>query len=257
MQVPTLAPPTNHPTSSPSLSVQPPCVCDCAARIVSCYCIHPPSQPAGKAMRGPVQTYLNRGQACGGLSADHQPSCAQHVITSRPLTTHDTRFSISGLATSPAPQTPPSQLTCEEDQSRSEKVSDPPQEPTQRRRIRSGRDGTNVVVVAGGLSACGCCLCRIHAPTEGSNYARPHYRLLLSRTRFRDLPEDAVPTDADDGTVVEEAAGFGRDLRSDVDDPFEKRHRQRMLVSNLAALLSGLKDRNEASMRMPSLRFGK
>ncbi|XP_025114327.1 uncharacterized protein LOC112576237 [Pomacea canaliculata] len=82
-------------------------------------------------------------------------------------------------------------------------------------------------------------------------------RLLLSRTRFRDLPEDAVPTDADDGTVVEEAAGFGRDLRSDVDDPFEKRHRQRMLVSNLAALLSGLKDRNEASMRMPSLRFGK
>lgn len=97
--------PTNHPTTSPSLSVQPPCVCDCAARIVSCYCIHPPSQPAGKAMRGPVQTYLNRGQACGGLSADHQPSCAQHVITSRPLTTYDTRFSISGLATSPAPQT--------------------------------------------------------------------------------------------------------------------------------------------------------
>lgn len=64
-------------------------------------------------------------------------------------------------------------------------------------------------------------------------------RLLLSRTRFRDLPEDAVPTDADDGTVVEEAAGFGRDLRSDVDDPcMSQKARQRCHTSFYTSLAS-------------------
>ncbi|XP_071096775.1 uncharacterized protein [Haliotis cracherodii] len=55
-------------------------------------------------------------------------------------------------------------------------------------------------------------------------------KMLLKNLRFRDAEE--------------------------LEEPMAKR--QKMLVSNLAALLSGLKQRQaEPNMRMPSLRFGK
>ncbi|KAK7505188.1 hypothetical protein BaRGS_00003758, partial [Batillaria attramentaria] len=74
-------------------------------------------------------------------------------------------------------------------------------------------------------------------------------KLLLKHLRFRGLPEPAETSDE---------AEFARNARNQVTDQVSKRQRQRMLVSNLAALLSGLKDRQvEPNMRMPSLRFGK
>lgn len=73
-------------------------------------------------------------------------------------------------------------------------------------------------------------------------------RLLLKHLRFRGLPEPGTPADGSE---------FARDARNGVSDQVDKRQQQRMLVSNLAALLSELKDRQvEPNMRMPSLRFG-
>ncbi|XP_076436672.1 uncharacterized protein LOC143276141 [Babylonia areolata] len=74
-------------------------------------------------------------------------------------------------------------------------------------------------------------------------------KLLLKHLRFRQLPEPASSTSL-------AGPAFTRHARRPAHQ--EKRHEQRMLVNNLAALLSGLRDRQvESSMRMPSLRFGK
>ncbi|KAK7094610.1 uncharacterized protein [Littorina saxatilis] len=70
-------------------------------------------------------------------------------------------------------------------------------------------------------------------------------KLLLKHLRFRQLPEP--------GSRLAPAAYSGDSRQTP-----GKRHGQRSLVNNLAALLSGLRDRQaESEMRMPSLRFGK
>ncbi|XP_076454586.1 uncharacterized protein LOC143289487 [Babylonia areolata] len=71
-------------------------------------------------------------------------------------------------------------------------------------------------------------------------------KLLLKHLRFRQLPESGLPV-----TSSEFVPSAGQ-------SKVHKRKEQRRLVNNLAALLSGLRDRqSESSMRMPSLRFGK
>ncbi|KAL8605738.1 hypothetical protein ACOMHN_065863 [Nucella lapillus] len=73
-------------------------------------------------------------------------------------------------------------------------------------------------------------------------------KLLLKHLRFRQLPESGLPMTS---------AAFGASSAMH-DGEMHKRKEQRRLVSNLAALLSGLRDRQaESNMRMPSLRFGK